>query len=352
MGAGRSLRMVGSGILGTVSTTLLAGLLAERKIAARRRRLSPRADAIGGLRGEAHRVRTDDGLELYAEVDEVAPYSAKAVPGGGPTIVYAHGYCLNLDCWHFQRQAFRGKYRQVFFDQRSHGRSDRSEHQRATIEQLGHDLRAVIDELAPTGPLVLVGHSMGAMAIMALAEEHADLLERVRGVALLATTAGDLHPHHILSRLIPDMLGDLVMPRLVAGLAKAPELVDSARQGANIGFVAADLFAFGDDVDPELVEFVDDMLAGTPFQVIAEFFPGFRALDKYAALQALADVPTVVIGGGRDKITSISHSYRMAKLLPEARFIELPTAGHMVILEEPAKVNAAIEALVPREERR
>lgn len=94
------------------------------------------------------------------------------------------------------------------------------------------------------------------------------------------------------------------------------------------------------------------MIAGTPFQVIAEFFPGFRALDKYAALEVLAEVPTVVIGGGRDKITSISHSYRMAKLLPSARFIEIPTAGHMVILEAADKVNDAIQRLVPQEARR
>lgn len=348
MGAGRSIKVVAGGL----ATAVLTGFVAERRVVAKRRRVRSRADALGGLRGTPHAVTTDDDLVLYAEVDEVAPYLGEKSPEPGPTIVYAHGYCLNLDCWHFQRQAFRGKYRQVFFDQRSHGRSERSQHERATIEQLGHDLRAVVDALAPTGPLLLVGHSMGAMAIMALAAEHAELLERVVGVALLATTAGDLHPHHILSRLIPNRLGDLVMPRLVAGLAKAPELVDSARGGANIGFLAADLFAFGDDVPAEYVDFVDEMIAGTPFQVIAEFFPGFRALDKYAALEALAEVPTVVVGGGRDRITSISHSHRMAKLLPSARLVEIPTAGHMLILEAADKVNNVIQRLVPQEARR
>lgn len=352
MGVGRSARIIGAGVVGTVATALMTGLVAERRVVSARRRAATRADALGTLRGTPHQVRTDDDLGLYAEVDEVAPYTGKAEPPAGVTIVYSHGYCLNLDCWHFQRQAFRGKYRQVFYDQRSHGRSDRSEHGNASIEQLGHDLRAVVEQLAPEGPVVLVGHSMGGMSIMSLADEHPDLFERVVGVALVATTAGDLHPHKILSRLIPNSIGDLLAPRLVAGLAKAPELVDSARTGSNIGFVAADLLAFGQDVPPEYVDFLDEMLAGTPFHVIAEFFPGFHTLDLYAAVRALAEVPTVVIGGRRDRITSIEHSHKLVALLPSARFVELATAGHMVILEAADKVNTEIERLLPPELRR
>lgn len=348
MGAGRSLRIVGGGL----ATALVTGLVAERRIVLKRRRATRRTDALGSLRGTASTVTTSDGLSLHAEVDEVSPYSTPPIGEPPVTLVFSHGYCLNLDCWHLQRQAFRGKYRMAFYDQRSHGRSQRSEHQHATIDQLGRDLRDVIGALAPTGPLVLVGHSMGGMSIMALAEQHPEVFERVVGVALLATTAGDLHPHKILSRLIPNALGDVVMPRIVASLAKAPDLVDSARDGSNIGFLAADLFAFGGDVPDEYVEFVDEMIAGTPFQVIAEFFPGFRAHDKYGALPALAGVPTVIVGGGRDRLTSIEHSWRLAKELPSATYLELPKAGHMVILEAPAKVNAAIEGLVPQEARR
>ena len=42
------------------------------------------------------------------------------------TLVFCHGYALNLDCWHFQRAAYRGLVRAVYYDQRSHGRSGRS----------------------------------------------------------------------------------------------------------------------------------------------------------------------------------------------------------------------------------
>ena len=42
------------------------------------------------------------------------------------TVVFVHGYSLTLDSWHFQRAAYRGLVRTVYYDQRSHGRSGRS----------------------------------------------------------------------------------------------------------------------------------------------------------------------------------------------------------------------------------
>ena len=137
-----------------------------------------------------------DGVVLHAEVDEITPYAeSRRSQSADPTIVFVHGYALNLDCWHFQREAFRGKHRMVFYDQRSHGRSERSDREHATIDQLGDDLARVINELAPKGDVVLVGHSMGGMSIIALAERHPELFaKRVKGVALVSTTAGGLRP--------------------------------------------------------------------------------------------------------------------------------------------------------------
>ncbi|CAM5486038.1 Alpha/beta hydrolase OS=Streptomyces alboniger OX=132473 GN=CP975_21200 PE=4 SV=1 [Streptomyces alboniger] len=58
-----------------------------------------------------------------------------------------------------------------------------------SIEQLGADLKTVIDAAVPEGPIVLVGHSMGGMTVMALADEFPDLVrERVVAVALVGTS--------------------------------------------------------------------------------------------------------------------------------------------------------------------
>jgi pimeloyl-ACP methyl ester carboxylesterase len=190
---------------------------------------------------------------------------------------------------------------------------------------------------------------MGGMSIIAFAERHPELFaSRVAGVALVSTTAGELKPHRTLGRWIPDRVGQVMAPRVIAALARAPELVDSARRpGSNIGFLVADLFAFGSkDVPAAQVEFLDEMLAGTSFDVLAEFFPNFSALDKFEHLAAFAGVPTTIICGTKDKLTSIDHSRRMAQELPDARLVECEGAGHMVIFEARDEVNAALDELV------
>jgi pimeloyl-ACP methyl ester carboxylesterase len=355
--------------LGAAAAAVTAGVVVDRRVTRTRRAGAAEADRLGGLHGDVRQVRTDDGVLLHAEVDEVAPYSPtapradsrprkrvarRARTAGDPTIVFVHGYALNLDCWHFQREHFRGRYRLVFYDQRSHGRSGRSAREHATIDQLGDDLARVLDELVPEGPVVLVGHSMGGMSILAFAEHHPAVFDdRVAGVALISTAAGGLKTHRIISRLIPDVVGAQLGPRVVAGLALAPGLVDRLRRrGSNIGFMVADQFAFGDDVPASYVEFVDNMLAQTPFQVLAEFFPNFDSLDKFAVLEAFTDVPTCIVTGTNDLLTSTSLSRAMADLLPDASLVEVPGAGHMVILERKDRVDAALDDLLAAAERR
>lgn len=355
--------LAGAG-LGAAAAMVTAGLVVDRRVRRTRSSGVSDSDRLGGLRGETLTVTTPDGVDLHCEVDEVAPYSEdlpeprrelfRRRPRQPPpaTVVFVHGYALNLDCWHFQRQFLRGKRRMVFYDQRSHGRSTRAEADRATIEQLGEDLRQVIDELVPTGPVVLVGHSMGGMTIVALAEEHPELFgDRVVGVALVSTTAGGMRTHHLISRYVPDALGTQLTSRLIAGLTRAPEVVDGARRrGSTFGYLVTDRFAFGDDVPPSYVAFVDEMLAGTPFEVLAQFFPNFDALDKFSVLAAFERIPTLIVCGTKDLLTSIGHSRKMHARMPHSKLVECPGAGHMVILERKDDVNEALAGLLERAE--
>jgi pimeloyl-ACP methyl ester carboxylesterase len=138
-----------------------------------------------------------------------------------------------------------------------------------------------------------------------------------------------------------------VTPRLVAGLARMPGLVEGARRaGSGIGFVATGRLAFGQDVPPSYVDFVDDMLTRTPFEVLAEFFPNFDALDKFSVLHAFERVPTTIVCGDQDRLTSIGHSRKMAQRIPGARLVECHGAGHMVILERSDEVDAALDTLL------
>ncbi len=260
-----------------------------------------------------------------------------------------HGFALTLDCWHFQRLAFRGKRRMVFYDQRSHGRSGRSSTEHATIEQLGRDLHQVIETLAPDEPVVLVGHSMGGMSVIALAEQHPELFgTRVVGAALISTTAGGTRTHKVVNRYIPDTVGRRVVERglLVAG--QQERLLELARRhGSGISLRVVEEFAFGDTgVPKDYVAFVDRMISSTPLKVLVEFVPQFDLLDKYDALDALSDVPTWVMVGTADKLTSVGHSRKLASRILGSHLVELRRGGHMPILEFSDRVNALLERLL------
>jgi pimeloyl-ACP methyl ester carboxylesterase len=281
-------------------------------------------------------VPAADGVPLSVEID-----------GQGPvTVVLAHGWTLDATTWVPVARSLDARV--VRYDHRGHGRSAAVDPASMTIDQLADDLAAVIAAVAPEGPLVLAGHSMGGMAIMAFAERHPEVFgSRVAGAALVSTTAGGLKTHHIVSRLIPDSIGNEIGARLIAGLALAPDLVDRVRRrGSNVGFLVADQFAFGEDVPAAYVELVDNMLAATSFEVLAQFFPNFDSLDKYTVLATFARVPTYVITGTRDMLTSTGLSRTMASRIPGAVLVECPGAGHMVILEQNDRVNSALDDLL------
>ncbi len=238
--------------------------------------------------------------------------------------------------------------RTVFYDHRSHGRSGKSGDDNATIDQLGIDLLSVLDAVVPDGPVVLVGHSMGGMTIVALAEQHPELFgDRIIGVGLISTTAGGLEPSKILLPMIPARLAGEVGHRAVRTLARGHRVVDGLRRaGRALAQVATDEFAFGGEVPVAYVDFVDEMLSATPFEVVADFFPSFRSLDKFDFVEVMSNAPTTVISGTADRITSIGHSRKLHSRISGSTLLECDGAGHMVLLERHDQVNAALDQLI------
>ncbi|MCF2530105.1 alpha/beta fold hydrolase [Yinghuangia soli] len=342
---GRRAGILGAAV-GVLAVGAAAGVAIERMTVGRvRRRAEEELDAIaefGTLRGEPHIVAAEDGVELYAEVD--------GDPRAPLTVVLCHGYTLNMDCWHFQRAELQDDYRLVLFDQRSHGRSGRGAPETSTIDQLGEDLYAVLQELVPRGPMVLVGHSMGGMTIMALADQHPELFgRRIVGVALLNTSAGKWATVTLGIPAAGARLLHRVAPGVMRTLGRRAALVEAGRRAArDLVYVFTERYAFDSDVDPTVVRFTDRMISATPIDVIAEFFPAFETHDKLAALPVLGRVPTLVVGGAGDLMTPASHSEAIHDALPDSELVVVPESGHLTPLEHPEVVNAALRGLLAR----
>jgi pimeloyl-ACP methyl ester carboxylesterase len=145
-----------------------------------------------------------DGVRLHVSV--TGPKDAPV------TVVLSHGWCQDRRTWRQQIVALdemgHKAPRVIAYDTRGHGRSSATHLRAATLAQLGHDMAEVIRHYAPTGPVVLAGHSMGGMTIMEYAHHHPDeFTDRVKGLLLVSTTAeGHTHTRYGL----PDQLATLL----------------------------------------------------------------------------------------------------------------------------------------------
>lgn len=361
---GRVNRIVVGAVAGGMSLAAAgatAAVFAEKRLIARIwGQDDPEAgEDFGGLRGAPRTVVSDDGVPLHVEVDEGAPVEDGAALASGVldaprqrvTTIFCHGYTLDQDCWHYQRRDLTGIGRRVFWDQRAHGRSRRGLRADTTIDQLGQDLFRVIEAtVPPEDGIVLVGHSMGGMTILALADSHPELFEqRVKGVALLSTS-GRLNQ---VTLGLPALLGQAVgvsTDPFMRTLALRPSLVDQGRQiGSELSFLSSRMLGFGvGDVPASVIRHLDSMIRRTPTDVVTEFWPALIAHDKLEALRVLENVPTLVVCGDRDRMTPIEHSEHIAEALPDAEFLRVLGAGHAVMLERPGAVNDALRSLLDR----
>ena len=217
-------------------------------------------------------VAAPDGALL--RVEEHLPTTPGSAPGDpAPTVVLAHGWTLTRHSWRPVLDALVARgLRVVAYDQRGHGASSPLRGD-ASVRALGDDLKAVLDVVAPGGGVVLGGHSMGGMTVMAYAGLHPDDFdERVVGTVLVSTSAGDLGAG------LPAVQGAAMrlaarMPAIATG-----RLVTTRGQRRLL---------FGDEADPALVRLTRDQVAATTLPTLGRFHAALGAHDETEAVEPL-----------------------------------------------------------------
>jgi pimeloyl-ACP methyl ester carboxylesterase len=358
--ARRRAGLVGA-VVGVAAAGVAIGVAAERALVRRARRRGPDPhdeEPFGQLSyDESLTLTTPDGRQLYIEIVEPADGIAleadfaATVAGGGsapePTVVFVHGFCLDMGAFHFQRKELtrRGDWRAVYYDQPGHGRSGRLANGEYTLPALGDALRAVLDETAPAGPVVLVGHSMGGMTIMAFAERHPDVFaERVAGVVLIATSAGRMEASAIGLPELISRVGRPLLPLVNGATRLTGGVIDQARRASgDLARLLTRRYGFGGpDPSPALVSYVEKMNSRTPTETVARYLRTLYRHAGYPGLEALRATPVLLICGDHDPITPLAHSEEMKTRLPEAELVVVPDSGHMVLLEHADRVNEVL----------
>lgn len=286
---------------------------------------------------------TDDRRRLTVDSPDgarvaVTDHPAPSGTTDGPTLVLAHGWCLTHEAWDpvvAEMQHRRPHLRVLSYDQPGHGHSTSGLDRSVSLLDLGATLREVLAETVPDGEVVLGGHSMGGMTLMALGAVAPDLVRsRVRGAALVGTAADLPRRRGIRGEGIAmAVLGRL--PASYRGLPTTPRLT------------AANLF--GPDPDPEAVRATARMTSRTRANVVADWYPAVSRPDLLSGLAPFADVRTVIATGARDRLTPVSAGRRLAAQIPGSTFWSLPGVGHMITYEATSFVADKIELLLDAE---
>lgn len=310
---------------------VLAGAVAERRHLKRIATDPQNALLRDPPRGEPLDVVSADGTRIHAERFGAAD---------GPTLVLGHGWTESSRYWTpVIERLTRAGAGAVAYDLRGHGESDAATDGDYSLPRFGEDLEAVLAGVdGEPRRTITVGHSLGAMSIVAWAE-HFDVGRRVGAAALLNTGVGDLLAEHL---LMPVPAVAKVVNRVMAPDSFLKARAPVPRFSTPISSAMIRYTAFGPSASPAEIAFYERMLVACPPDVRADVGLAISEMDLYHALPRLA-VPTLVVAGDRDRLTPPSHAQRIAEQLPRLhRLMILPSTGHMGPLERPDEIAGAL----------
>ncbi len=311
---------------GAVAAGLAGGALWRRRRPAGGDTWAPPPEDLGP-------VEAFDGTKLAVRA---------AGPPEAPLLVFSHGFSLDMTTWREQWSDLGDEFRCVALDHRAHGRSEVPPTGDVTLRSMGRDLATVLDAIASEKRAVLIGHSMGAIAILALAEQRPDLFgERIVGVALLGASA---------SNLLRGAMGgvtDLLRPRL-GSVAAAARRVDRLRKAilagpGDVPAIVARVTQFAPEAPDDVVNHVLHLAERTSSLVWTDGLSELIGMDFRHALPRIS-VPAFVAVGDQDRVTPPAAAVELAAALPEGRLFIVEGAGHIAMLERPERLNPELRS--------
>jgi pimeloyl-ACP methyl ester carboxylesterase len=285
-------------------------------------------------------MQTHDGHHL-----SVTTYGPDDAP---LTVLLAHCWTLNQQDWHYQvrdlQREFGHGIRIITWDHRGHGDSDPVTRAEATIDLLARDMAELIDTLAPEGPLVLAGHSIGGMTLMALADDRPEIFDRVTGVAFVATSSGALDT---VTLGLPEA-GPLLRAQIPRMLALRSRTLSrrQRRRAPIVERLVMRRFVFGRPLRLADAALAVDGLINSSGDTVVGYYEDCMTHDRAHALKILDGIPTHVLVGTRDVLTPPSHARRIADHVEGAVLTVAPDAGHMLPLERDQLVSGVLIRLV------
>jgi pimeloyl-ACP methyl ester carboxylesterase len=141
----------------------------------------------------------------------------------------------------------------------------------------------------------------------------------------------------------PARVAGLILIGSGARLAVAPELLEGLRNMPDYEATVERIlrWSFSRQTAPQLRALAGARLIQTPPPVMLGDFLACDRFDVRARLSEIS-IPALVICGQEDRMTPPHLSQELVEAMPQAEWVQIPDAGHMVMLEQPNQVQTAI----------
>ncbi|HET6423992.1 MAG TPA: alpha/beta fold hydrolase [Planctomycetaceae bacterium] len=247
--------------------------------------------------------------------------------GDGPVVLLIHGFPFDHSMWDAQRRALRDRYRVIIPDLRGFGRSG-SATDPVSIPQWADELAMLLDAAGVNTPVTVCGLSMGGCIALSFAQKYAT---RMSGLMLCDMRSVGESPEGKATRL-------KMAERVLA-------------EGATVAAEAMLPRLFGPKTNedhPEIVDHVRNLILTTSPRSIAAGQHALANRPDFTSFLPTISMPTLVIVGEHDAISSASEMKATAEAIPGAEFVSIANAGHLAPMENAVAVNAALETFLKR----
>ncbi len=255
-------------------------------------------------------------------------------PDAAPTLILTHGWGPDSTAWYYAKQQLSDQFRVMVWDLPGLGKSQKPKNRDYSLEKYARDLEAVL-MLAGDQPVILVGHSMGAMILLTfvrLFPEH--LGQRVAGLILVDGTYTNPLKTTVFSRLLLALQKPLLEPLLHLVIVLSPLLWLTSWLSYLNGstLLTTEISGFTGRETRGQLNFSSLIGIKASPGVLARGVLAMFKFDETAALPGVS-VPTLVVVGKSDIATRPVASKRISLEVPQAELAVLSPGGHMVLME-------------------
>ncbi|HEX5058209.1 MAG TPA: alpha/beta hydrolase [Kofleriaceae bacterium] len=282
----------------------------------------------------------------YASDGETVAYRIHGAPGATPLIT-VHGLVSSIEHWQFFTPYYAAKRPVVSWEYRGHGgRPAPRDPATVTIPHFAEDAYAVM-RAAELPPSIVVGLSFGVQVALELWRAHRDA---VRALVLICGTAG-----HPLDRVSSSPLVRRFAADVVRGMASTRFLAEPvlsflrSKQGTKLACELAYLSggAHRDACPDEVLQHLFAHAGALAPEVIGAITASYFEHSAWDVLPTIT-VPTLIIAGDKDQLTPVATAERMHRAIPNSELVVFPGHSHLVQVEKPHEVHAAIDAFLQR----